>query len=109
MKKDEKKGKKEEREIVSVDIRDVMEVAKESIMMSNGGIGLSDIEYVGDAKDLKFSIPKRNRKGKCDEICTSDEEGGCGETGGSCICGLKEGHEEKDGTDHKCELCGHEW
>ncbi len=97
--------KKEERETVYVDINDIMERAKEEIMSTHGGIDYSEIRYDGDIDKLKFSIPKKNRKGKCQEIFMPDEEGGCGSTGGSCLCGKDEGHDD----DHECEECGHNW
>lgn len=101
-----KKNKKEEkREIVYIDINDIMERAKEEIMSTHGGIDYSEIKYEGYIDKLKFSIPKKSRKGKCQEICFPDEEGGCGSTGGSCLCGENEDHE----GDHICEECGHNW
>ncbi len=105
--KKEKKEKEEkkEREIIYVDINQIMERAKEEIMSTRGGIDYSEIEYEGDIDKLKFSIPKKTRKGKCQEICYPDEEGGCGSTGGSCLCGESEDHE----GDHICEECGHNW
>lgn len=104
-KKEDKKGEK--REIVYVDINDIMEQAKEVIMQTRGGVDYSEIEYSGDVDKLKFTIPKIDRKGKCEEILLPNEceEGGCGETGGSCICGKPKGHED----DHECELCGETW
>lgn len=106
MKNGKKDIKKKEREVVDVDINDVLEVAKTVIMEKYGGVSFSEIIYAGDIDRLKFTIPKRNREGKCSEILPPEyEEGGCGETGGSCICGEDEGHE----GDHKCELCGWEW
>ncbi len=105
MVKEKDKDISENREIVYVDINNVLEVAKYVIMERYGGISYSDIEYVGDIDKLKFTIPKKDRKGKCNEILSPDEEGGCGETRGSCICGKDEGH---DG-DHECELCGEIW
>ena len=104
-KKDSKKIKAFE--IVYVDINDILETAKTIIMETNGGVSIGDIEYIGDVDKLKFKIPKKNREGKCTEILPPNEEdeGGCGETGGACICGKDEGHED----DHECELCGHEW
>lgn len=106
-KKRKKKEKKEEeeRDIVYIEINDIMEKAKEEIMATHGGINYTEIEYVGDVDKLKFTIPKIDRKGKCQEIRPPDEEGGCGETGGACICGKEEGHED----DHECELCGETW
>lgn len=103
VKRNEKKI--EEREIVYIDINDIMERAKEEIMATHGGVNYADIEYVGDIDKLKFSIPKKDRKGKCQEIFMPDEEGGCGSTGGSCLCGESKGHE----GDHICEECGHNW
>lgn len=105
-KKGEKEEKKEEkREEVYVDINDILERAKEEIMATHGGISYTEIEYIGDVDKLKFTIPKIDRKGKCQEINSPDEEGGCGETGGACICEKDEDHEDE----HKCEFCGHEW
>lgn len=113
-KKGENKKKKEnkvEKEIVYVDINDILEMAKIEVIMSHGGIGVMDVEYAGEIDKLAFTIPKTNREGKCDEILSPEIHGefgeieGCGETGGSCICGEDEGHE----GDHKCELCGEEW
>ena len=101
----EKKAKEVEKEIVYVDINDIMERAKEEIMSTHGGVDYAEIKYEGDVDKLKFSIPKVNRKGKCQEINMPSEEGGCGSTGGACICGKEEGH---DG-DHECEECGHDW
>lgn len=100
-----KNKKEEEREVVYVDINDIMERAKEEIMATHGGIDYSEIKYIGDVDKLTFSIPKIDRKGKCQEICSPDEEGGCGSTGGACICWKKEGHDD----DHECEECGHTW
>lgn len=99
------KKKEVEREDVYVDINDILEVAKTVIMERYGGISFSEIVYAGDVDKLKFTIPNRNREGKCNEILPPDEEGGCGTTGGSCVCGEDEGHE----GNHKCELCGEEW
>ncbi len=105
-KETDKKNKKEEkREIVYIDINDIMERAKEEIMSTHGGVDYAEIKYEGDIDKLKFSIPKIDRKGKCQEIHHPDEEGGCGSTGGACICGESEDHE----GDHICEECGHNW
>lgn len=97
-------------EIVYIDVDDVLEFAKNEIIATHGGISYLDVEYIGienvDGRDrLKFEIPKKDRTGKCEEIHSPDEEGGCGETGGACICGKSEGHED----DHECELCGGDW
>lgn len=102
---DEKKEKKEEREVVFIEINDILEKAKEEIMSTHGGIDYSEIEYIGDIDKLKFTIPKIDRKGKCKEINLPDEEGGCGSTGGACACGKEDGHDD----DHECEQCGHNW
>lgn len=106
-KKKEKKG--EEREIVYVDINDILELAKKIITEKYGGIGYTDIEYADKIDKLQFTIPKKDRKGLCNETEYFESEkigkdGGCGETGGSCICIRKKGHKE----DHECE-CGNEW
>ena len=103
-----KKKKEELKEFVYVDVLDVLELAKKIIMESHGGIYFSDVEYMGSPDDkLKFQIPVVDRKGRCQEICSPDEgeDSGCGETGGACICGKKEGHK----GNCKCELCGEEW
>lgn len=99
----------EERKIVYVDINDVMELAKKIITERYGGIGYTEVEYVGKIDKLKFTIPKKDRKGFCNETTYFESEkigkdGGCGETGGSCICKKWEGHK----GDHECE-CGSEW
>ena len=102
------KNKKEElKEFVYVDVLDILELAKQQIIESHGGISYSDIDYVGCSDDkLKFKIPKIDRKGKCQEILPGEgEDDGCGDTGGACICGEKEGHE----GNCICELCGEEW
>ncbi len=108
-----KRGRKnkEKREIVYVDVNDVMERAKETIMQNHGGVSYSEIEYVGFGETgLKFTIPKLDRKGKCNETMYFESEkigkdGGCGGTGGSCMCGEIEGHD----SDHICEFCGGDW
>lgn len=107
------KGKKEKQgnfETVFVDINDVLDIAKSVIMEKHGGIGYGDVEYVGNVDKLEFTIPKIDRKGKCNETIFFESEkigkdGGCGETGGACICGLPAGHED----DHECDLCGENW
>lgn len=93
--------------IVKVDIRDVLELAKQIVMDGNGGVGMSDIEYIGDFDNyIEFCIPDHEEEGKCNGLLSPDEEeGGCGETGGSCICGEPEDH---DG-DCICKLCGQEY
>lgn len=110
----EKKGikekKKEEKEIVCVDINDILEFAKKNITERYGGIGYTDVEYVDDVDKLKFTIPKLDRKGKCNETEYFESEkcgkdGGCGGTGGACICGKPKGHTD----DHECEFCGADW
>lgn len=105
-----KEKKKKETEIVYVDINDILEFAKKNVMERHGGIGYTDIEYVDTVDKLKFKIPKLDRKGKCneEEYFESEKigkEGGCGGTGGVCICGKPEGHE----GDHECEFCGADW
>lgn len=110
----EKKGikekKKEEMEIVYVDINDILEFAKKTITERYGSIGYTDVEYIDDVDKLKFTIPKLDRKGKCNETEYFEsekcgKEGGCGGTGGACVCGKPKGH---DG-DHECEFCGADW
>jgi hypothetical protein len=101
--------KEEERKIVYVDINDIMELAKKIITEKYGGIGYSEVEYVDKIDKLKFAIPKKDRKGLCNETTYFESEktgkdGGCGETGGSCICKKRKGHK----GDHECE-CGSEW
>ena len=101
---------KEMKETVSVDISDLLELAKNIIMDARGGLHYNEIEYLCVTNDgsekLKFLIPKVDRSGKCNEILSPGGSGdGCGETGGACICGKPENH---DG-DHECELCGEEW
>lgn len=92
--------------IVKVDITDLLELARQIVMEGNGGIGMSDIEYIGDIEHIAFRIPDHEEEGKCNRLLSSnEEEGGCGETGGSCICGELEDH---DG-DCICKLCGHEY
>ena len=105
IKKSKNINEKEEREIVNIDVNDLLERAKEIIMAGHGGLDASEIEYIGELKDLKFSIPKKDRAGKCNELCEPDEEGGCGATGGCCICGLPKGHK----GNCECELCGYDW
>lgn len=110
VKKKNRGGKKEgEREVVYVDINDILELAKKTIIERYGGIGFTEVEYVDDVDKLKFTIPKKDRKGKCNEMMYFESEkigkdGGCGETGGSCMCILEKGHK----GDHECE-CGGEW
>jgi hypothetical protein len=99
----------EQREIVYVNIDDIMELAKKIITEQYGGIGYDDIKYVGKIEKLKFTIPKKDRKGLCNETIYFESEkigkdGGCGMTGGSCICKEEKGHK----GDHECE-CGSEW
>lgn len=97
--------KEEKRKVVYVDINDILEAAKELIMATNGGIDNGSIRYESKVDKLKFSIPETDRKGKCQEILSPTEEGACGETGGSCICGKDKDHDD----DHECELCGESW
>lgn len=107
VKKREDKGQKVK--IVKIDVNDILELAKKIVAEQNGGIGVSDIEYVGGIKYLKFAILDMTEKGKCNNLCPPEieegGEGGCGETGGSCICGESEGHK----GDCICKLCGHEF
>lgn len=103
--KKEKSEKK--RKIVEVSIEDLIETAQGQILESYGGFGMNDIVRVSG---LKFSIPDITEEGKCNEVQPVVEEaeggeGGCGETGGSCICGEPENHE----GDHVCKLCGEKW
>lgn len=84
-------------------------MAKKIGIEQHGGIGFTEVEYADTVDKLKFTIPKKDRKGKCNEIMYFESEkigkdGGCGETGGSCICILDKDH---DG-DHECE-CGETW
>jgi|SRR3972149_250998 len=106
-KKQEKK--EEERKIVFVDVNDIMELAKKILMEKFGGIGYAEIEYADKIDKLKFTIPKKDRKGLCNETEFFESEkigkdGGCGETGGSCICIKKKGHK----GEHEC-ACGSDW
>jgi hypothetical protein len=99
----------EKREIVYVHINDIIEFAKKIIMERHGGIGYDGVEYADKIDKLKFTIPKKDREGLCNEITYFESEkigkdGGCGETGGSCICKRRKGHK----GDHECE-CGSEW
>lgn len=115
--KEKKKAKKKvekveeiKKKTVEIDVTDILELAKKIVTEGYGGIGASDVEYVGEIESLKFVIPDMTEEGKCNNICPPepegiDNEGGCGETGGSCICGEKEGHE----GDCICRLCGHEF
>lgn len=93
--------------IVEISVEDLITFAQKLVLETYGGFGLNEIERVNG---LKFRIPDMIEEGKCNEIHSPEQideltEEGCGETGGSCICGELKDHE----GDHVCKLCGDEW
>lgn len=93
------------KEIVSIDIEDILECAKDIIITTHGGISHSDVKYIGDTKKLMFEIPQVSKKGCCNKLLEPTEEGGCGDTGGACICGRRLNHK----GNCECKLCGEMW
>lgn len=97
--------KKQKTKIVEIELQSILHSAIDEIVETNGGINHNDVKYLGENLKLRFEIPDNEEEKLCNELCYPDEEGGCGDTGGACICGKPKNHED----DHKCKLCGHEW
>lgn len=93
--------------LVTVSIEDMVQFAQAQVITEHGGVGINDVKR---CHGLTFEIPDMTEEGKCNKIHppepqSMDDEDGCGETGGSCICGKPYGHEDE----HECKLCGEEW
>jgi hypothetical protein len=88
---------------VEIDIEDIKDELVQRIM-NEYGVEWDEVTYVGNIKKLIFELPALDEN-LCNEVNPSTEEGGCGSTGGGCMCGEDKGHKGL----HECKRCGEEW
>lgn len=92
---------------VEIDIDDIMDNLVQQIM-NEYGVEWDEVSYVGKAKKLIFELPVLDEN-LCNEVMPPSSDiridGGCGSTGGGCMCGEDSGHKGI----HKCKRCGEEW